>query len=92
MPDPVHYATPIVNGEAVDEIPPEEDLSEPRIAWVKKAEFRGSVSGANIDKEGVLSLTVKVPFEDKYLALPVTDIRSVMMVFAVFQPVQDDGD
>lgn len=78
----------IVYAQPVEELPDEDDINEPRVEWIKKAEFRAAMAGAHIDKDGQLSMTVKIPVEDKYLALPITDVRSILMVFSVYEPVQ----
>jgi hypothetical protein len=77
--------------EVLDDIEDDPDIDEQRIVWEKVTEFRAAVSHGTVDREGQLSLTLKVPYEDKYLALPVTDIRGVLMVFGVFKPMQTDN-
>lgn len=87
MPRPLPKQTVI---EAVDIGEDEEEDyrdAEPITEWVKKAEFRASMGGAHIGKDGALSISIIVPQEDKYLALPLTDIQSVLMVFSVYEPV-----
>lgn len=83
-PEPVE----IVNSaDPIDDLPNDDAYSnEPQVVWDKIAEFKGSINGAYVTKDGELSLQIRVPFEDKYLAMPVTDVRSVLMVFAVFKP------
>lgn len=73
-----------------EELPPDDD-GEPKVIWKKVSEFRGSIAGAHINNNGEVTLSVKVPIEDKYLALPVTDSRSVLLVFAVFAPEQEQA-
>lgn len=36
---------------------------------------------------GEVHIQIAVPYEDKYAALPLTDIRGVMFVLGVFEPV-----
>lgn len=74
----------------VEELPDENDLDEPRTVWTKVSEFRGAVAGGHVNNQGELTLTLKVPREDKYLALPVTDISGVLMVFSVYKPEQEE--
>ena len=76
-----------MNAEPVDELPGDND-QELMVEYIKKAEFRASVIGARIDASGELVVNLKVPMEDKYLALPLTDIRAVLMVFSAYVPVQ----
>jgi len=75
------------NGD-IDPGPRDDDL---KTVYNKVAEFRGTVTGARVDRDGGLVVTVAVPFEDKYLAMPITDIRSVMMVFSVYKPEVDEA-
>lgn len=89
MPRPLPKSKKPMNAEPVDELPGDSD-EELLVEYIKKAEFRAAVAGASIGKDGELSLTVKVPMEDKYLALPLTDVQSILMVFAVFVPTQVD--
>lgn len=84
MPSPLPKQTVV---EAVD-LDDEPDDNEPVTEWVKKAEFRASVTGAIITKDGELSITIKVPSADKYLALPLTDVQSILMVFSAYEPQQ----
>ena len=77
--------------EEVDLLPEDESsVDDVQVEWVKKAEFRASVTGAHISKDGELTLSIKVPHEDKYLALPLTDVRSILMVFSAYEPTQVD--
>lgn len=75
----------IVYAKPVDDLPP--DAGEQTTEWTKVTEFRASIAGAHITNTGELTVNLKIPFEDKYLALPVTDTRSVLMVFSVYKPV-----
>ena len=76
-----------------EELPDEEELlAEPQTLWKKVAEFRGAVAGGHVNNQGEVSITIKVPREDKYLAMPVTDIAGVLMVFSVYKPEQDDTE
>ena len=88
MPRPEPKQTQV---EVVD-LPEDTDDDEPVTEWVKKAEFRAFMGGAHISKDGVLSMTISVPMEDKYLALPITDVQSVLMVFSVYEPTQAKKD
>lgn len=76
--------------EAAPEPEPEAEDEGPVTEWRKKAEFRAAMAGGRIDNNGELILTVKVPVEDKYLALPVTDVRGILLVFSVYEPLSND--
>lgn len=77
----------INNVEAIEELMPEDkQLAEPRIVWEKVSEFRGSIKGTRINNSGELIFSIEVPFEDKMLALPITDTRGILMVFSVYKP------
>lgn len=59
------------------------------------AVFRASIRQSRIQVSGDLSLTFSVPYEWKYEALPVTDIRGVQFLIQVLEPVmggEDNGD
>jgi hypothetical protein len=75
-----------LNDEAYDQLPEDDDT--PRTEWVKVTEFRGAVTGSRIINSGEVQFTIRVPYEDKYTALPITDTRGILMIFAVFKPVQ----
>lgn len=79
--------------QPVDELPgDDDDVIEPQTEWQKKAEFRAAIGGAHFNNSGEFVLTLKVPPEDKYLAIPLTDVRNVLMVFSAYEPLQVDKD
>lgn len=69
-----------------NELPSNADADTPRTVWEKVTEFRGSIVGSRINNSGEVTLTIAVPYEDKYIALPVTDTRGILMVFSVYKP------
>lgn len=50
-------------------------------------QFQAYVKSARINVHGEVHIQIAVPYEDKYAALPLTDIRGVMFVLGVYQPV-----
>ena len=81
--------------EGIDELPDDEVVIEPddtQYQFIKLAEFRGAIQEAKVDRFGHFSLKLNVPAEDKYLAMPLTDVRGVLMVFSVYQPVEIHGE
>ena len=77
----------------VDDLPGDndDDVIEPQTEWQKKAEFRAAVGGAHFNNSGEFVLTLKVPPEDKYLAIPLTDVRNILMVFSAYEPIQNEN-
>lgn len=57
------------------------------------ARFQSYVKTSKINTGGEVEITLAVPLEDKYRALPVTDIRGLIMVVDVHAPPgMDEGD
>jgi hypothetical protein len=84
--DEIHYATPIINAEGLDTLP-EEDNPEYELT----AQFRGYIRQSRISVgHGDMLITIGVPFEDKYLAMPVTDLRGVVFMIGVYRPKRFD--
>lgn len=50
------------------------------------AQFKAYVRGGKINQHGEFVFTVAVPYEDKYRAMPITDIRGTMFVMEVWSP------
>jgi hypothetical protein len=50
-------------------------------------QFQAYVKSARINVHGEVHIQIAVPYEDKYAALPLTDIRGVMFVMGIYQPV-----
>lgn len=90
------HATKVVDPfhtESVDELPPEpEDLTIDTVLgsgdYVPLASFFAYVKQSRIATGGELTITLGIPFEFKYEAMPLTDIRGVTLVVQVHQPVK----
>lgn len=85
-----------LDGKPLDDLPPDVDdpfaeYTEPddSSTYVKHAEFRASVKGSRVLANGHMLVTLQVPMEDKYLALPLTDILGILLVFSAYRPVRD---
>lgn len=51
-----------------------------------QARFRGFVKQSRIVTAGEVNITIAVPFEGKYDALPITDLRAMLFTFEVYAP------
>lgn len=60
---------------------------DPEARGEQLLQFQAYVKSARINVHGEVHIQIAVPYEDKYAALPLTDIRGVMFVLGVFQPV-----
>lgn len=77
------YAAPL------DDLPDdyEEELPPLVPEYELVSEFKATVRGSRITVgEGDLLITFSVPFEDKYKALPVTDVRGLTFMVGVYAP------
>ena len=82
----------IAEGLDDDELPDDKEADAPRTVWELVGEFRGVVTGARVLKTGEAQFTIDVPYEDKYVAMPITDTRGVLMVFAAYKPTRAKND
>lgn len=87
-----------LDGKPLDDLPPDADdpFSEytdvepdDSSTYVKHAEFRASVKGSRVLANGHMLVTLQVPMEDKYLAMPMTDILGILLVISAYRPVRD---
>lgn len=60
---------------------------DPEARGKQLLQFQAYVKSARINVHGEIHLQIAVPYEDKYAALPLTDIRGVMFTIGVFEPV-----
>lgn len=73
--------------EAIDNLPPTE-MEE----WIKTgeyeefAEFQAYVRGSKISPTGELMLTIGVPYEFKYEAMALTDLRGTVFILRAYRP------
>lgn len=49
-------------------------------------QFQAYVKSARINVHGEVHIQIAVPYEDKYAAMPLTDIRGVMFVMGIYEP------
>lgn len=78
---PMRPANPF---DLADDEPPEPPSRPPRVAPGQViAEFRGFVVGQRMLQRGDVTLELRVPYEEKYKAIPVTDYAGVMIEVTV---------
>lgn len=78
-----HLPTP-VKVEVVDELPAEPD--EPEYALL--CQFLAYMRSSRIAVGGELEITLAIPFEFKYDAMPLTDLRGLNFHVAIYRPVE----
>lgn len=98
---PGGYGTQVgILGEPLDELPVDGDQfnpdgKEPSLLdggeYRELAEFLAFIQSSRIDAKGQLVLTVGVPYEYKYEAMPLTDLRGLVFVLKAYQPVKKPG-
>lgn len=84
---PLDYLRPVDSIPPDDEPEPEPEAENIQYQYQHLTEFRAVMAGARFDQLGNLVLSIRVPPQDKGLAVKVTDVRGVMMVFAVYEPI-----
>lgn len=77
-------------GGVVDGDLPEDEDSILTDDYDVAATFRAYIAGSRILQGGDVQLNVRVPYEDKYEALPITDLRGITFVMVVFRPLRRD--
>jgi hypothetical protein len=83
----LHPAIPI-SGDPIDDLPPELEAD-----YELMAQFRGYIRQARVAiGHGDLMLTIGVPFEDKYKAMGVTDLRGTTFLIGVYKPIWRRGE
>jgi len=88
MSDP--FAPSIRLGLAVDQIPP----GPGEVEFEELTRFNAYVKTSRIDTRGELVITLGIPYEDKYEAMPITDLRGIQFLMIACQPklpAHDDG-
>jgi hypothetical protein len=60
---------------------------DPEARGEQLLQFMAYVKSARINVHGEVHIQIAVPYEDKYAALPLTDIRGVTFIMGIFQPV-----
>lgn len=73
--------------EVVDDLPTDEETSLVNHEFTLFAEFLAYVKEARISVAGELNITLAVPFEHKYDAMPLTDIRGIMFIMQCHRPM-----
>lgn len=88
-------ATQLSDGnEVVDNLPSDDETLLASGEYDLVAEFDAYIKGSRITVAGELQLTVAIPYEWKYEAMPVTDIRGItfrMVVLGPKRPGSDNG-
>lgn len=78
----IHLAVPVL-GESLDELPPELQKD-----YELQAQFKAYVRESRIAiGTGDMMITLGIPYEDKYNALPMTDLRGVTFLIGVYRPI-----
>lgn len=101
------YATQFLDPVPLDELPPDDDPEHRDILlptegeslldtgdFVFLAEFMAFIRGSKIMNNGDLIITVGVPYEYKYEAMPLTDLRGLVFVLQAHRPkgrVENNG-
>lgn len=97
---PGGYGTQVgILGDPIDELPVDGDQFQPDHEpsllesgeYRELAEFLAFIQSSRIDAKGQLVLTVGVPYEYKYEAMPLTDLRGLVFVLKAYQPVKKPG-
>lgn len=75
------------DGQVIDELPDDEDTVLEDGEWEFLAMFDAYIGGSQIFQGGELQLRVRVPYEHKYKAMPLTDMRGITFKMFVYRPV-----
>lgn len=83
-------ATKILNKTgAIDVLPQDEEQSLVTGEYTKFTEFLAYVRTSRIDTAGELHITIAIPYEHKYDAMPLTDMRGVMFIMQAHRPMTE---
>lgn len=84
-------AQPVKPGEEVvlDELP--DDAPESELQYELLTQFLAYVRSSRITVGGEVEITLGIPFEFKYDALPLTDLRGLNFSVTIHQPVVASG-
>lgn len=80
-------------GEAADELPEDDVDAKSDIIpdnYALAAVFSAGVRRSSINPAGDVTITLAIPYEYKYDAMPITDMRGVLFKVAVFRPMKRD--
>lgn len=81
-------ATKIIDKvEVVDDLPIDEETALITNEFIQFAEFLAFIKEARISVQGELHITLAVPYEHKYDAMPLTDMRGVMFIMQCHRPM-----
>jgi hypothetical protein len=82
----LHKPQPVEStGTGVTQLPEDEPPAE--VSYELFAQFLAYVKTSKITPGGEVELTFGIPLEDKYKALPVTDLQGVSFYVGVYEPV-----
>ncbi len=75
--------------EPVDDLPLDEETSLITNQYIQFAEFLAYVRDSRIAVAGELHITLAIPYEHKYDAMPLTDMRGVMFIMQAHRPMTE---
>lgn len=77
------------NTAAVEDLPLDEETSLITNQFIQFAEFLAYVRDSRISVGGELHITLAIPYEHKYDAMPLTDMRGVMFIMQAHRPMTE---
>ena len=88
-PVPMPESSEVPGWDPLDSLPPlpgRPEVNEDIPKGKRQLTFRAHVSGAKYARDGSFVLTLGIPYEDKYRAIPITDMRATLVVVEVYSP------
>lgn len=84
----INPATKIMkSATVVEDLPLDEETSLITNQYVQFAEFLAYVRDSRISVGGELHITIAIPYEHKYDAMPLTDSRGIMFIMQCHRPM-----
>lgn len=77
------------DGGTVDDLPLDEETALVTNQHILFAEFLAYIRDSRITVGGEIHITIAVPYEHKYDALPLTDMRGVMFIMQCHRPMSE---
>lgn len=88
--DPGNPATVIMDTvEVIENLPLDEETALVTDQFVLFAEFLAYIRDSRITVGGELHLTIAIPYEHKYDAMPLTDMRGVTFIMQCHRPMRE---